>query len=105
MVYRKLKTWYNGSLDIIPKFKEVFPEIKGLSTEEMRERLQRLDMKFYYEEVKPVSLWTRLTLPFALLTMLLMILSLPIVFLITGKWTYPLGQKNTILNWFKSLKL
>ena len=106
MIYRKLKrTWSNGYANYMPRFKKVFPELSKLSSEEMANRLIELKMDFYYEEKKPVSFWTRLTLPFALITMLLMLLGLPITFLITGKWGYSLGEKNRLLNWFRSLRL
>ena len=106
MIYRKLKrTWSNGYTNYMPRFKKVFPELSKLSSEEMADRLIELKMDFYYEEKEPVSFWTRLTLPFALLTMLLMIVGLPITFLITGKWGYSLGEKNRLLNWFRSLRL
>jgi len=89
----------------MPRFKKVFPELSKLSSEEMVDRLIELRMDFYYEEKEPVSFWIRLTLPFALLTMLLMIVGLPLTFLITGKWGYSLGNKNRLLNWFRSLRL
>ena len=93
MMYRKLKrTWSNGYANYMPRFKKVFPELSKLSSEEMVDRLIELRMDFYYEEKEPVSFWIRLTLPFALLTMLLMIVGLPLTFLITGKWGYSLGK-------------
>lgn len=106
MIYRKLKrTWSNGYAHHIPRFKKVFPELAKISSEEMADRLIDLKMDFYYEEKTPVSFWTRLTLPFALITILLMIAGLPINFLITGRWGYSLGEKNRLLNWFRSLRL
>ena len=106
MIYRKLKrTWWNGYANYIPNFQKVFPELSKLSSEEMANRLIELKMDFYYEEKQPVSLWTRLTLPFAFITILLMIAGLPIAFFITGQWGYSLGEKNIILNWFRSLRL
>lgn len=89
----------------MPRFKKVFPELSKLSNEEMADRLVELKMDFYYEEKKPVNIWTRLTLPFALLTMLVMLVGLPITFLITGNWGYSLSERNRLLNWFRSLRL
>ena len=106
MIYRKLKrTWSNGYANYIPRFKKVFPELSKLSSEEMANRLIELKMDFYYEEKKPVNIWIRLTLPFALLTMIVMIVGLPITFLITGNWGYSLSEKNRLLNWLRSLRL
>lgn len=106
MMYRKLKrVWSHNDANYIPNFDKIFPELKKLSSEELCDRFIKLDLKFYTEELKPVPIWLRLTMPFALITMLLMFIGLPINFLITGSWLYDLGEKNYILNWFKSLKL
>ena len=106
MIYRKLKrTWSNGYANHMPNFKKVFPELSKIDSEELRDRFIKLNMKFYYEEKNAVSFWLRLTLPFALITLVLMFLGLPINFLVTGNWGCSLNKKNYILNWFKALKL
>lgn len=105
MIYRKLKrTWSNGYTHV-PSFQKVFPELKRLSGEELCDRLCELNMDFYYEEKTPVKLWVRFTMPFALITILLMLLFLPVNFIITGHWGYSLGNRNYIYNWIKSLDL
>lgn len=105
-MYRKLKrAWSNGYANRIPRLKEVFPEISHLDNEELRDRFIDLNLEFYCEKVKPVPVLLRLTLPFAIIVFLLMIISLPVVFLITGRWSYSLGDKNRILNWFRALGL
>lgn len=106
MVYRKLKrTWSHNDINYIPNFKKVFPELNKISSEELCDRFIDLKLDFYQEEIKPVKLSTRLTLPFAIILILLMFITLPIKFIITGTWSYSLGEKNLILNWFRSLKL
>ena len=106
MIYRKLKrTWSGGYLNYIPRFRKVFPELSKLDSEELCDRFQELNMDFYYEEQKKVSLWVRLTLPFALALMILMLIIIPVVFMFTGQWGYSLNEKNFILNWFRSLHL
>lgn len=105
-MYRKLKrTWSHGYANYIPNFKEVFPELSKVSDEKLCERFIELNMEFYYEEKAPVKIWMRLTLPFAIATILLMLVGLPVTFLITGKWGYSLGQKNRLLNWLRALRL
>ncbi|MFD2921999.1 hypothetical protein ACFS6H_19925 [Terrimonas rubra] len=105
-MYRKLKrTWSFGYANYIPKFKETFPELSKVDGEELCERFIKLKMNFYYEEETPVKPWIRITLPFALISMIIMIICLPVCFLVTGKWSYPLGKKSIILNWFRSLRL
>lgn len=106
MIYRKLKrTWSHGYINYMPNFKKVFPELKNVSSEEMADRFIELELDYFTETKTPVKWWIRLTLPFALLTMLLMFIGLPITFLITGNWGYNLGEKNIILNWLRMLRL
>lgn len=105
-MYRKLKrTWSHNDANYIPKFREVFPELNKVSSEEMCDRWIELGVDFFTDEKTPVKAWMRFTLPFAITLMILMLIGIPFVFLITGKWTYPLGEKNRILNWFRSLRL
>lgn len=105
-MYRKLKrTWSHGDLEYIPRFRETFPELKKLNNEELCNRFRKLNLNFYYEEQTPVNLWVRFTLPFAIVLMILMLISLPFVFILTGSWHYPHTKKDIILNWFRSLRL
>jgi len=106
-MYRKLKrTWSHSDLNYIPRFKELFPELNKVSSEELCDRFIAMKMDFYSEEKVPVSFWTRLTLPFAILTMILMFLLLPINFLFTGNWGYSFEKKYLkLLNWFRALRI
>jgi hypothetical protein len=106
MIYRELKrTNSNGYLNYIPRFREEFPELSKLDSEELAQRFRRLNLEFYYEKQKPVKFWVRLTLPFALITYLIMFFSLPLNFIISGEWGYSFNEKNFILNWLRSLRL
>lgn len=106
MVYWKLKrTWSNNHAHYIPGFKKTFPELSKVSDEELCDRFIDLDMEFYCKKKTPINPLIRLTLPFALILLLLMLISLPLVYIITGQWGYSLGKKNRVLNWFKSLGL
>lgn len=106
MLYKKLKrTWSHNYSNYIPRFRETFPELSKLTPEEMADRWINLDLEFYSEVPTPVPLLIRLSLPLAILIMLLMLIMLPIVFLATGNWHYPLGDNCYLLNWFRSLRL
>ena len=106
MIYRRLqRTNSNGYLNYIPRFEEEFPELSKLDREELAKRFRRLNLEFYYEKQKPVKFWVRLTLPFALITYLIMFFSLPLNFIISGQWGYSFNKKNFILNWLRSLRL
>jgi hypothetical protein len=105
-MYRNLKrTWTHGDINYIPKFVETFPELKKIPSEEMCDRFRKLKLDFYTEEKKPVPQLLRFTMPFAIILMFLMLIGVPFLFLITGEWKYPLGEKNRILNWFRALRL
>jgi len=105
-MYRKLKrVWSHNDMNYIPKFRETFPELNKVSNEDMCDRWIELGIDFYTDEKTPVKTWMRFTLPFAISLMILMLIGIPFCFLITGKWTYPLGKKNRMLNWFRSLRL
>lgn len=106
MIYRKLKrTWSNNHAHYIPRFKEVFPELKKVSSEDLCDRFIDLNMEFYYQEQASVSFFIRLTLPFALAFICLLFVFLPFAFLITGKWGYSLNKILWVQNWLQSLKL
>lgn len=106
MIYRKLKrTWTHGYINYMPNFKKVFPELKHVSSEEMADRFIELGLDYFTETKKPVKWWIRLTLPFAIIVWLLMLIGLPITFLIIGKWGYGFNDDNFLYNWFKALHL
>ena len=105
-MYRKLKrVWSHNNANYIPKFREIFPELNNVSSEEMCDRWIELGVDFYTDKKTPIKIWTRLTLPFAIVLIVLMIIAIPFIFILTGEWKYPLGEKNRILNWYRSLRL
>ncbi len=106
-IYRKLKrTWSHNDLNYIPKFKELFPELKNVDNEELADRFIELGLDFYTEIKEPVKFITRLTLPIAILVMIIMLLFIPFNYIITGNWGYSISKTNPkLLNWFRSLKL
>lgn len=106
-MYRKLKrTWSHNDLNYIPKFRELFPELSKVDSEELADRFIDLGLDFYTEVRTPAKLLARLTLPFALIVMFLMFVFIPINFLITGNWGYSISKSNPkLLNWFRSLRL
>ncbi len=103
-MYRKIERisrfyWF------MPKLKNKFPELDCLSEEEFIQRFKELNITFYSEKIVPVKPWIRVTLPFALLLMIIMILFTPILFMLTGKWSYELKETNPIRNWLTQLRI
>lgn len=105
-IFRKLRrVWSHNDMNYIHGFYDKFPELRNISTEELCDRWIDLGIDFYTEKKTPVKPLIRLTLPFAILVMIFMFLGLPILFLITGNWSYDLPKNPKIYNWFKSLRL
>lgn len=104
-MFRKLiRVWSHNSYDYIPKFTQVFPELKHLPYDELCTRWKKLGVTLYTEKPTKISWWIRLTLPFGLLVLLMMFISLPFVYMLTGEWRYPIPRKTWFYNWFKQLK-
>jgi len=96
---RKIDYWYASSI-----LKNSIPELKNVDSEMMKHYLMttKPQMEFYEVAVKPVKFWLRLTFPLAFILLLLMFVSIPFKFILTGKWLY---EYNGIYNWFKALHL
>ena len=106
MFYKRLinvsKYGNGGCYDL----KKPFPELKVYRNEEITQKFRELGWRFYTQSKPPVPKWIRITLPFALILMLLMVIFSPIKFMITGRWNYSLEESNIkTYNWLKALKL
>lgn len=107
-VYNKLsRVWSRGHFKYIPNFRETFPELRNLTQEEISDRFCELGIDFYTSEQKMVNVWVRLTLPFAAVAIVIMFLTLPIKFMLSGSWGYSFKSKGLLwlYNWFSSLGL
>lgn len=85
------------------KLMRIFPELASkyeYDAEELAKKLYKTELEFYSQEQTKTSFLMRLTLPFALIMMLLMIVYMPIQYIVKGRWGY---QSVRILNWFRSL--
>lgn len=99
-VYRKKRKL---SLDMfVFELKKRIPELKDINSYHLEHHLKGSDLIFYKEDKTKVPFLIRITLPFALITWLLMFISLPFKFILTGNWGY---DHDWSYNWFKSLKL
>lgn len=48
MLYRKLRrTYSHGEIDYIPMFRELFPELKKVSNEDLADRFRELKLDFF----------------------------------------------------------
>ena len=67
------RVWSNGYMHYIPEFEETFPEL------------------------------VRLSMPFAFITFIIMLITSPIHFFITGRWEYRLKSNGKLMNWFNAV--
>lgn len=106
-LYSELKrTWRHNDANYIPRLKEVFPELKSISSEDLADRFIDMGMDFYMEtEPKKISIFRRLSLPLALIMYFVMFLGMPLNYIINGSWGYNFNKSGKIYNWFRSLGL
>lgn len=91
-------------MEYIPDFRQTFPELNHISSADMADRFRKLGIDWYSEKRVSAPFWIRLTLPFALIAWIGLLLSLPFGFIFTGSWGYSLGNTG-LLNWFRSVGL
>ncbi len=74
--------------------------LKNSSVDDIENDLRGTNLQFYYTESVSASLWIRLTLPFAFIVMIGLIIFMPINFMITGRWGY---KWESLTNWFRAV--
>lgn len=94
----KRENYYNTASELQKRI----PELKKVDVEIITSHLRGSNLDFYKQEKKPIKLGIRLTLPFALIVMLILIILTPINYLITGRWSY---RMLWLLNWLKALRI
>lgn len=97
------RVYWQGYMNYVPNFQETFPELKNLTREELADRFKSLGVEFYTAERKPVPILIRLTMPFAFITFVIMVLFMPLHYLITGRWHYRLKDNSKLMNWFDAV--
>lgn len=83
--------------DYFRKHSDVFDDIP---TEYVEHYLGRTHIRFLKPVESVKNPWIRITLPFAIVTIIIMLLLMPIKYVVTGKWQY---ENKIILNWFHKL--
>ena len=80
--------------------KDAIPELKKVDVDHICDHLRGTDMEFYYSEKKKTPFYIRLTMPFAIIAAVLMLLFMPVKYIITGTWGY---QWQWLINWFRAV--
>ena len=94
----KEKNTYFAAIEL----KRVIPELKNVNIDSLDDHLRGSDLEFYYREKKSVPLLVRLTLPVAIVLWILLFVTMPLKFIITGKWGYNIVW---FMNWYNALGL
>lgn len=91
------------SFIVADTFKYSIPLLNNIDIDELDKIISKLPYDFYKkDEAIKVNIWLRLTLPFVLVVMILLIVFMPIKFIFTGRWRY---APNIFIKWFKLLDL
>lgn len=78
------------------------PELKNVDIWKLENVINNLPIEFYKEDSVVTKWYIRLTLPVALLVMLLMLIFCPIKYIFTGSYGYKI---LFVRNWIKALGL
>lgn len=82
------------------ELKKLLPELKNSDLDLITHRLRGSGLGIVRERSIPRPAWVRITLPFGIIVMLLLLITSPIKFMLTGTWGY---QWQWLTNWFRSL--
>jgi len=93
---RRKADWY----EVTDVLKKSFPELKNYYPDDVVSYLRCCSLEFYKKEKIKTNPLIRITLPFAFVFAIILIVISPISYIITGKWGY---KMNWVGNWFKHL--
>lgn len=92
----KKKDYYSTAIEL----KKRLPWLKSVDIDEITDHLRGSGLGFVKEESVKTPYWMRLTLPFGLIFILLLLITSPIKYMVTGTWGY---KVQWIANWLKAL--
>ena len=106
MIFNKLENVTSfGSMNYIPDFDKIFPELKDLSRDELYRRFSQSNVMFFMVHKKKVSALLRLTMPLAIILILIMFIMMPINYFVTGSFRYNTDRYIKLWNWFEAIGL
>ena len=88
--------YYSTALEL----KKYIPELKESYIDHIVDHLRGSGLSIIKEQQVKQSIWIRLTLPFAIVFLFLLLITSPLKFIITGRWSY---RVLWISNWFRSV--
>ena len=78
---------------------------RNYMSEVLAEHIRKSNLIIYRRKKKYSNFWFRLTTPLFMITCLFVWLSLPIVFILTGRWGYDIKKVQWFINWMSKLGL
>jgi len=93
----KRRSSYQTALEL----KKILPELKNTNSLDIEDNLRSSGIYLVQIDTKLTPWWIRLTLPFGLIFLIFLFITLPIKFMFTGTWMYNWIWLN---NWFSALK-
>jgi len=92
----KKQDYWNTAYEL----KKCIPKLKNEDTNDLVDDLRGSNLSFVMIESVKKPFWVRLSLPFGIIVFLLLFITLPIKFMITGSWSY---KWMWLQNWFSAL--
>lgn len=92
----KTKDYYWTAIEL----KKRLPELSKSDVDDIASHLRGSGLTIVHEKNVPRPVWARLSLPFAIVFLLLLFVTMPIKFMFTGTWGY---KWQWLTNWFRSL--
>jgi hypothetical protein len=92
----KVRDYYWTAIEL----KKSLPQLKGVPVDDIVDNLRGSRLGIVSEDSVPKPFWVRLTLPFGIVLILILLICLPIKFMITGTWRY---KYVWVSNWLTSL--
>lgn len=95
---KKLLNYHQTAIEL----KGILRELKDSYVHEISDQLRGHNLHVIKQERKSSPWYVRITLPIALVVVLLVVISTPFKYMLTGSWGY---DENKLFNWFRSVGL
>jgi hypothetical protein len=92
----KKQDYWNTAYEL----KKWIPKLKNEDIDDLVDNLRGSNLSFVLTESVDKPFWIRLSLPFGLIVWLILFITLPIKFMVTGTWNY---KWLWLQNWFSAL--
>jgi hypothetical protein len=92
----KTENYYSTAFEL----KNKIPELSKIDVEVLESHLRRSGLQMVRKKSVKTPFWVRFTLPLAFTVLLILLITLPIKYMVTGSWYY---KNEKLMNWFRSV--